>query len=43
MKYQLYRPKSYKKPEENEIKLINSKIDYIIKQLDIMVRRVGRP
>tara|TARA_R100000049_G_C1934744_1_gene78610 strand:+ start:28 stop:180 length:153 start_codon:yes stop_codon:yes gene_type:complete len=42
MKYELYRPKSYKKPVENEIKLLSNKVDYLIKQLNIIVRRVGR-
>jgi len=43
MKYELYKPKSYKKPMENEIKLLNNKVDYLMKQLNIIVRRVGRP
>jgi len=43
MKYELYKPKSHKKPMENEIKLLSSKVDYLMKQLNIIVRRVGRP
>ena len=43
MKYELYKPKSYKKPMENEIKLLSNKVDYLMKQLNIIVRRVGRP
>lgn len=43
MKYELYKAKSNKKPMEKEMKLLNIKVNYLMKQLDTIVRRVGRP